>query len=61
MLDPILEEENAAEAKLSVAIRDDGKVCALQKQGRAELSVNDLETMIELAAEKSREIRKLVV
>lgn len=61
LLDPILEEENAAEAKLSVAIRDDGKVCALQKQGRAELSVNDLETMIELAAEKSREIRKLVV
>lgn len=60
LIDPILEEENVIESKLSVAVRDDGKVCALQKQGSKELEIGDVERMIEVAIEKSEEIRKLV-
>jgi exosome complex component RRP42 len=60
LLDPTLEDESVIEAKLSVAVRDDDKVCALQKQGREEMSIEDLEKMIGIAVEKSREIRKLV-
>jgi len=60
LLDPTLEDESIIEAKLSVAVRDDDKVCALQKQGREEMSIEDLEKMIGIAVEKSREMRKLV-
>jgi exosome complex component RRP42 len=60
LLDPILEEEGVIDAKLSVAVRDDDKVCALQKQGWKELDIEDLKKMIKIAIEKSREIRKMI-
>jgi len=60
LIDPILEEENMVEVKLTVAVRDDDKVCALQKQGTKELDIEDLEEMIKIAMEKSKEIRKMV-
>jgi len=60
LLDPLLEEESVIDAKLSVAVRDDDKVCALQKQGWKELDMEDLKKMIGIAVEKSKEIRKLV-
>jgi exosome complex component RRP42 len=60
LLDPNLEEESVLEAKLSVATRDDNKICAMQKQGVKELDISDVEKMIELAMEKSKEIRKLI-
>lgn len=60
ILDPNYEEEQTLEARLSVAVRDDNKICALQKQGRKELTFNDIESMVDLAIEKSKELRKLV-
>lgn len=60
LLDPSLEEETVIEKKLSVAVRDDDKVCALQKQGKEELEIEELEKMIEIAIKKSKELRKLV-
>jgi len=60
LIDPTLEDESVIQAKLSVAVRDDGKVCAMQKQGKEELNVEDLEKMIDIAIEKSEEIRKLI-
>lgn len=60
LLDPILEEEGVVEVKLSVAVREDEKICALQKQGHGELTIEDLERMIRIAIEKSSELRKLV-
>jgi exosome complex component RRP42 len=61
LVDPNFEEENILDAKLSVSIRDDEKICALQKQGVKELSFEDLEKMVDMAIKKSKEIRKLVV
>ncbi len=60
ILDPSLQEENVLEAKLSVAIREDGKICALQKQGRSGLTLEEIEKMVDIAIEKSEELRKLV-
>lgn len=59
-VDPALEEEDIAEARLSVCVRDDDRICAVQKQGNCELEIGEMERMIEIAVEKSREIRKMV-
>jgi len=61
IIDPNLEEEEILDSKLSVAVRDDNKICALQKQGSGTFEFSDVERMIDLAIEKSRELRKLVV
>jgi exosome complex component RRP42 len=60
ILDPNLEEEKILDTKLSIAIRDDDKICALQKQGSKEFDFQDVERMIDIALEKSKELRKLV-
>ncbi|MDI6798417.1 MAG: exosome complex protein Rrp42 [Candidatus Aenigmarchaeota archaeon] len=60
LVDPSFEEEKILGAKLSVCVRDDDRVCALQKQGNKELSLEDIEKMIDVAIEKSKEIRSLI-
>jgi exosome complex component RRP42 len=60
LVDPVLEEEEIAEAKLSVSVRDDDMICAIQKQGSGELKTEEVEKMIEMAIGKSKEIRKLI-
>jgi exosome complex RNA-binding protein Rrp42 (RNase PH superfamily) len=39
---------------------EDNRICALQKQGNKGLEFDEIETMIDLAMEKSKEIRKLI-
>jgi len=60
LLDPAYIEENVLESKLSVAVRDDDSVCAMQKQGRDGLAIKDIEKMVDLVIKKSKEIRKLI-
>jgi exosome complex component RRP42 len=60
ILDPLLEEENVLDAKLSIAVMEDDRICALQKQGNKGLEFDEIETMIDLAMEKSKQIRKLI-
>lgn len=59
-LDPTNEEESVSDAKLSIAVMEDDKICAMQKQGSKGIEFDILEKMIDLAMEKSRELRKLV-
>jgi len=47
-------------SKLSVSVREDDKVCSLQKQGKEGFSLSDIEMMLDIAIEKSKEIRKLI-
>lgn len=61
ILDPTFPEEEMVDAKLSISVRDDDSVCALQKQGPAGLTVEEVEKMIDIAINKSKELRKLVV
>ncbi|MEM5834585.1 MAG: exosome complex protein Rrp42 [Candidatus Aenigmatarchaeota archaeon] len=59
LLDPTIEEEKILDSKLSISVRDDDKICSMQKQLK-ELDFNDIVKMIDIAREKSKEIRKLV-
>ena len=60
IVDPNYKEEQVVDAKLSISVRDDDKICALQKQGTKELKVEDIEKMLDIAIEKSKELRKLI-
>ena len=60
LLDPAKEEEDAVETKLTVAVREDDKICALQKQGAKDVSIDDIKRMVETAMAKSAELRKLL-
>ncbi len=59
-LDPILEEESVIDAKLSIGVREDDKICSIQKQGSNGIEFGVLEKMIDIAIEKSKELRKMV-
>lgn len=60
LVDPTLEEEKVLDAKLSIAIREDNTICAVQKMGSKELELSDIDKMVELAMRKSAELRKIV-
>lgn len=60
LLDPNLEEEEVLDAKLVIAIREDEKICAIQKQGSKGITIKDVESAIDIALEKSKELRKLI-
>ena len=60
LLDPVMQEENILESKLTIAVRDDGKICAMQKQGKGTLEFSDVEKMIDIVLKKSEELRGLV-
>lgn len=59
-LDPAKEEESILDAKFSIAVMEDEKICAMQKQGSKGIEFDVLEKMVDMAIEKSRELRKLV-
>jgi len=60
LLDPTHIEENVLESKLSIAVRDDDSICAMQKQGSEGLIVEDIEKMVDMVIKKSKEIRGLI-
>jgi exosome complex component RRP42 len=60
IIDPLDEEEEVADARLTVTSAEDGTICALQKGGNYPLTAEDIVKMIDLALEKAKEIRKLI-
>ena len=60
LVDPTTEEWEALDARLTVAVLEDGKLCALQKGGDGSLKPDDIEKMVDIALEKSKELRKLL-
>ena len=59
IIDLTSEEEEVLEARLTVAIAD-GKICALQKGGSKELTQEEIEEMVEIALQKSKELVKFL-
>jgi exosome complex component RRP42 len=59
LIDPNLREESILEAKLSVGVRDDNKICAIQKQG-SYFEFREIDKMLDLIIKKSNELRKLI-
>lgn len=57
-VDPTQEEEQAYEARLTVASDNNGIISALQKGGDAPLSLEDISKMVDLAIAKSKFLRE---
>ena len=58
LIDPTYEEEPCYDSRITIAIQEDGRICSMQKGGDETISVDDLSHMIDLAKEKSEELRK---
>ncbi len=54
-VDPSIEEEKVVDSRLTVALTQDGKICAMQKGGDVPLTIDDIGRMIELATVKAGE------
>ena len=60
LIDPTTNEESCIDARLTIATLEDGTICAMQKGGDMELSVEEIDAMIELAQQKSKELLKVL-
>ncbi len=58
IVDPTDAEEKCIDARLTVSVLEDGKLCAMQKGGEESLTTKDINEMIELAIRKSQELRQ---
>ncbi len=58
-VDPLPEEEEACDARLTVTTTTEGKICALQKGGDHPLTLDEISRMIDFAMEKAQELRSL--
>ncbi|MCK5185355.1 MAG: exosome complex protein Rrp42 [Candidatus Heimdallarchaeota archaeon] len=57
IVDPVLKEEGIADARITFAFRDDGKICATQKGENGTFTVDELKKCIDIASERTKEIR----
>ena len=61
VVDPWLEEEQVMEARLTMTLEKDGKICALQKGGNGYFRIQQILEAAKIARQKAAELRKLVV
>ncbi len=59
IVDPNLEEESAMNGRITIATKENGNVCAMQKGGDAMTTAN-IEKALELSVKKGKELRKLI-
>lgn len=57
LVDPTREEELASDARLTVALTENGEICAMQKGGDKPLTEEEIVAGVELAAQKTAELR----
>ena len=60
VVDPLPEEEEIYDARLTVAVDESGDICAMQKGGDHALSADEIMKMVELASKKCGELRKFL-
>jgi exosome complex component RRP42 len=58
VVDPWLEEEQVMDARISIAIEDDGNICAIQKGGSGYFTPEQILEAAKIAKEKAKELRK---
>jgi len=59
-VDPTKREEKALDARLSIATLENGQISAMQKGGSGTFTQKEISELLVLAAEKSKELRKLL-
>ena len=60
IVDPLIEEESVADAKLTVTTKDDGNITSLQKSGSKGLTLKEIEEIFDRSIKNGKEIRKLL-
>lgn len=60
LLDPTDEEESLLDSRLTVAVKGDGEICALQKGGAGSLTFEEIRAMVDLCHQKSHDLRKVL-
>ncbi|MBI2670393.1 exosome complex protein Rrp42 [Candidatus Woesearchaeota archaeon] len=60
IIDPNEKEQKVIDSRLTVAVSENNKINALQKGGNKGLSIEDIYSMIEIAQEKTKELRKIL-
>lgn len=58
IVDPWLEEEQIMDARISMAINDDGNICAIQKGGSGYFTPQEIAEATKIAQKKVAELRK---
>lgn len=61
VIDPSLDEEMVADARITVTTDKDGNVCAVQKGGVGVFSIDEVMEAVDIAVEKSKELRRDVL
>ena len=61
IVDPWLEEEQVMDARLTMTLDKDGKICAIQKGGYGYFTTQQILEAAKIAREKTEELRKVVV
>lgn len=61
LVDPWLEEEQVMDARLTLTIDKDGKICAIQKGGSGYFTLEQILEAAKIAQKKAEELRKIVV
>ena len=56
-VDPSLDEETVADARITVTTDKDGNICAVQKGGVGVFSMDEIMKAVDIAVEKSQELR----
>jgi exosome complex component RRP42 len=60
IIDPTVEEESLVASRFTVATKDDGNLCAIQKGGRKGLALDEIYKAFDLSIKKGKELRKLI-
>lgn len=61
IMDPSLEEEQVMNARLTITVEKDGKICAMQKGGYDYFTKQQILEAVRAAQEKVEDLRKIVV
>jgi len=61
VVDPLPEEEEHADARLTIAMTERNTICALQKGGVSPLTADEILAMIDIALKRAPELRKHVL
>jgi len=60
LIDPNVEEENALDARITLATNEKGELCAGQKGGDGYLTTEEMQKAIDLSILKGKEIRNMI-
>ena len=56
VIDPTLDEERVASARLNVGVTREGRICAMQKGGKYPLTKDDIFTAVNTAISKTKDL-----